>query len=187
MGTRVLVDANVFVSRTRLDWLHFLRESAASAFSTFTTHDIQAEAIHALRRLHPRVDGAVIARRVEMMALTLDEVLDHFPGDLPFTGRDEADYHMHAAAVAGRADIVLTDNDPHDFTARPAAEPYEVLTADAFFLSVAAADPACLPAIVREQLAYWTRRRDYVPLDVALHRSGCPGFAALIGGLLDRP
>ncbi|CAL8895882.1 hypothetical protein PGAAJM_00115 [Kocuria varians] len=37
--------------------------------------------------------------------------------------------------------------------------------------------PACLIPIVRKQLSYWGTRANYVQLDEALSRAGCPQFA----------
>ncbi len=177
MTRRVLVDANVLVSRTTLDWLHFLRESNEGMFQLYLTPDIQAEAVHALRRRHPRRDGGAIWDRVEKITGVMDEVLSDFPGTLAFTGEDKHDYHVHAAAVTGRADLVLTDNSPADITTTPDDEHYDVISPDDFFILTTDSNPHCLLPIVKTQFRYWSQKPGHAQLDDALRRAGCPEFA----------
>ncbi|MFB1427003.1 MAG: hypothetical protein DI613_17740 [Kocuria rhizophila] len=186
MTRRVLVDANVLVSRTTLDWLHFLREFNEGMFQLHITQDIQAEAIRALRRIHPRREGGAIRDRVEKISEVMDEMVDDFPGTLPFTGEDEGDYHVHAAAVAGRADLVLTFNAATDLTTTPDEEHYDVITPDDFFVLVTDSNPRCLLPIVRAQFRYWSTKPGHAQLDEALHRAGCPEFAQRVRQALGR-
>ena len=186
MMRRVLVDANVLVSRTTLDWLHFLREYNEGMFQLHITDDIQAEAIHALRRNHPRADGGVIRDRVEKISGIMDEVLPDFPGTLRFTGKDEHDYHVHAAAVEGRADLVLTYNAPSDITTTPDDEHYDGISPDDFFVLVTDSNPRCLLPIVKTQFDYWSTRSGHAQLDDALRKAGCPEFAARVRSALGR-
>jgi len=53
MFTRVLLDANVLVSRTLRDWVLLLQARAGGMFATCWTEDILAETIHAVRRRNP--------------------------------------------------------------------------------------------------------------------------------------
>lgn len=177
MTCRVLVDANVLVSRTAMDWLHFLREFNEGMFQLHITHDIQAEALHALRRIHPQRSGGAITDRVEKNTGLVDEVVQDFPGDLPFTGADDHDHHVHAAAVAARADLVLTFNAPDDITTTPDDEHYDVIAPDDFFVFVTDSNPRCLLPIVKLHFDYWSNRPSHAQLDDALLKAGCPAFA----------
>lgn len=62
----------------------------------------------------------------------VDEVLDTFPHDLTFTGTDEGDYHIHAAATHCQADLLLTDDDPRDITTTENVH-YDIICPDDFF------------------------------------------------------
>lgn len=184
MTRRVLVDANVLVSRTTMDWLHFLREFNEGMFQLHITHDIQAEAIHALRRRHPKRPGGAIADRLKKISMIVDEVVEDFPGELPFTGADADDYHVHAAAVAGRADLVLTSNSPNDITTTPDDEHYDIITPDDFFILVTDSNPRCLLPIVKAQFAYWSKKPGHAQLDEALTKAGCSAFAQRVRATL---
>ncbi|MGO1274492.1 hypothetical protein [Corynebacterium variabile] len=80
MTQRILVDANVIVSKTQFDWLFHLRQLNPGMFQIHSTYDIFAEALKALRRDIPSLPGRVIAQRVEMIQDCVDEVLQDFSG-----------------------------------------------------------------------------------------------------------
>lgn len=104
-------------------------------FQLHSTEDVFAKVASNMRKNHSRLQGYVVRRRVELMREIVDEVLDTFPSDLPFTGTDEDDYHIHAAATACQADLLLTDNDPEDITTNEEVH-YEIISPDDFlFLS----------------------------------------------------
>jgi len=109
----------------------------------------------------------------------VDEVLPTFPGNGRFSGTDDGDYHAHAAAIASGADMILTNNSPSDITTTPDEEPYEIITADEFFLLVHRSNPHCLPARTQRQFDYWSAQGKG-QLDDALTRAGCPTFAAAV-------
>lgn len=176
MTQRVFVDANIFVSRTIMDWLLHLRELNQGMFQLHATEDIFVEALHATRKRNPRAPGNLLEDRMKKIRDCVDEVLPNFSGNLPFTGSDEGDYHVHAAAIAARADVILTQNRPADITANPDDEPYEIYTADDFFLLIVQSNPNCLLPSTQAQLSYWSRRGD-AQLDDRLHKAGCPQFA----------
>ncbi|MDO5617889.1 MAG: PIN domain-containing protein [Kocuria sp.] len=178
MTQRVLVDASIFFSRTLTDWVFLLREHTGEMFQVFATEDAISEAIAAFRDKNPTVKGSVTAGRAALVRENLDEIIGDFPSGLSFTGTDIGDYHLHAAAHAGRADFVLTSNDPRDITARD--EPYEVIHPDAFFALVAQSAPAELLDVVQRQARYWGKKEHSLPLDEALRRAGCPDFAGTV-------
>lgn len=183
MTQRVFVDANVLVSRTIRDWLFHLRRANEGMFQLYSTLDVLVEALHAIRKRNPHADGRLLHKHQEKLKACLDEVLETFPGTDDFTGTDKDDYHVHAAAVGARADILLTDNDPTDFTSTPDAEPYEIYSADDFFLLVIRSNPRCLLPCVHSQLDYWGPQ-GHGQLDDRLAAAGCPKFAGEVRAAL---
>lgn len=178
MTQRVLVDANVLASRILTDWLFHLRRCNNGMFSIMWTRDIQAEAVRVMRRKHPDWSGSAIERRFEMMEALIDDTVVAPDGDYSFSGADQGDFHVHAAAVAGRAHYILTDNRPEDFTSYPDNEEYEIINSDDFFNLVADSNQPGFVEAVSGQFEYYSRpglAND--PLHVALQRAGCPKFA----------
>lgn len=184
MTQRVLVDANVLFSKTTMDWLILLRGQNTGMFSLYSTEDIMAEVINSMRRAKPRAEGHRTRHRAELIRRSLDEVLSDYPGNLPFSGSDEHDYHVHAAAVAGRAEFLLTANSPGDFTSDPDREQYTIITPDDFFLLVIDSNQECLVPVVSEQKEYWAKKPQGLQLDDALINSGCPDFAQRVRSTL---
>ncbi|MBE6474848.1 MULTISPECIES: putative toxin-antitoxin system toxin component, PIN family [Actinomyces] len=186
MTQRVLVDANVLFQKTTMDWLFLLRLHNQGMFQIYATEDILAEVIANMREKKPRMPGHVTRRRAELIRKSLDEVIPDYPGNVPFSGADPKDYHVHAAAVFGQADFLLTHNDSRDFTDNPDGESYSVIAPDEFFLLIANSAPNCMMPIVRKQMEYWMDRPGYRQLDDALMRSGCPGFAQCVREVLQQ-
>lgn len=50
MTQRVFVDANIFASRTIMDWLMHLRRQNEGMFQLHATEDVFVEALHATRK-----------------------------------------------------------------------------------------------------------------------------------------
>lgn len=184
MTQRVFVDANIIVSKTIFDWLFHLRCLNDGMFQLHSTNDVFVEALRNVRKNNPRASSDLIDRRLEMIKDCIDETLEYFPSTVPFTGNHENDYHVHAAAVTLRSDILLTDNKVSDFTTHPEDEPYEVYTADDFFMLVIGSHPECLLPATRSQFSYWKNRPNSRPLVDALQSSGCNQFAEQVRGAL---
>lgn len=180
MTQRVFVDANILYSKTLMDWLFLLRRDNPSMFQIHSTEDVFAEVVSNMRKKCPTAPGHTTARRAQLIRENMDEVLRDFPAGLSFTGRDPEDYHVHAGAVHGAADVVLTCNKAEDFSTNPDAEPYDILHPDDFFVLVADSNPACLVPIVEEQVKYWAAKASHIQLDQALVAAGCPRFAARV-------
>lgn len=182
MTQRVFVDADVLVSRTLRDWVCLLRQKTVSTFQLHSTEDVLAEALSKVRDRNPRFEGGVIAQMADGIRGVLDEMVRDFPSDTPYPGTDEGDYHVHAAAVASGADILLTcdtgllEMDGADDFA------YEAYHPDDFFVLVDDSDEEAVKAVIREQLPYWTKRRNDgdAGLVEALIAAGCPNFAARV-------
>lgn len=136
--------------------------------------------LHHLRKRSPKAGSDLLDAHLKQIAILIDEVVEVFPGHAPFTGRDKGDYHVHAAAIACQADVLLTNNSPVDFTDNEDAEPYEIYTADDFFLLVADSNPASILRVTKEQFEYWGNKPGSRPLNKALIAAGCPQFAARV-------
>lgn len=169
----VFVDANVLYSRTHRDWLALLYLESET-FQVFWSEDVVTETIYHLRKDHPGWGGAQIAAVRQSICRTFEVGrVDDYVIDPSTTQRDVGDAHVHAAAVACDADILLTSN-VADF-AKDA--PYEVMRPDAFFELVGASDPAAVRRVVRKQVDYWFRRRGSCDLPAMLVSAECPRFA----------
>lgn len=180
MPLRVLADANVLYSRTLRDWLALLElNSKGRMYAVYWTEDILAETLYHLRRDHPEWDGARVTAIRERVEKTFSggQVTD-FTVDGSFPGRDRNDQHVHAAAVACPADVVLTnDKDFNDLTADPDQLPYEVLAPDPFFLLVDDSAPRVVREVTRKQTVYWSGKNGRAPLPHFLEQVDCPEFA----------
>ncbi|WP_408911526.1 PIN domain-containing protein [Corynebacterium gottingense] len=177
MPQRVFVDANVLASRTILDWLFALQCLSGDMFVFHTSQDVLAEAVRVLRRKCPTAPGKLVNDRVTKVRAVMEEIVRDFPGDIAFDGLDRDDYHVHAAAVASRADIVLTDNSERDITTSPHLQHYEILNADDFLMLVHDSAPHLVLKCTKQQLDYWQTQKNFRGLDKALKQAGCPNFA----------
>ncbi|MGQ7788324.1 PIN domain-containing protein [Nesterenkonia sp. K-15-9-6] len=177
MVQRVFVDANVLYSRTLRDWTFLLRNSAEGMFQLHSTRDAICEALAKYRKNNSNAPGHQVANIEETITSSLDELVREFPGNIAFDGRDQNDYHIHAAAVSSQADIILTCNEATDITTTPDEQNYEIFHPDDFFLLVADSRPQCVKQVTRCQHEYWKDKQNYLQLDEALRKSYCPMFA----------
>ncbi len=174
---RVFVDSNVFYSRTLRDWLGLIYlEGDQSPFVVFWSEDVMAEVVYHLRRKHPDWDGTQIATVRDRLTSSFEvgRVTDYTvsPSDAV---TDPDDLHVHAAALACDADILLTCN-TKDFVG---GEHYDVMTPDDFFVLVNRSVPAAVRAATRKQVDYWGRQGLEVDLPARLTAAGCDHFAGL--------
>ncbi|GLW91587.1 hypothetical protein Aglo03_24030 [Actinokineospora globicatena] len=181
MIMRVFVDANVLYSRTLRDWLALGQSlSPGEVYRVYWTEDVLAETLYHLRRDHPDWDGAKIAKlRDRLAAVFADGRVEDFVVDDSYQGADGNDRHVHAAAVACRADVLLTGDKGFVVAGAEAdALPYEVYRPDEFFLLVDDIAPRLVAGVTREQTEYYLRvgggRAD---LAEKLSGAGCPRFA----------
>src|SRR5699024_2830392 len=133
-----------------------------------------------MRKKHPRLPGHVVRRRVELMRQSVDEVLITFPGDLSFTGTDEHAYHIHAAATACHADLLLTNNQRTDI---PSIEDthYETSAQDnTLVLVTTAAVPKMRNPMIGCQIKSWAKEPQRLQLHEAPAKAGCPDFADIV-------
>ncbi len=183
MKQRIFVDANILVSKTLRDWLFLLRDACPGMFQTHTSEDVLIEVAKAWRERRPTLSGQKLQDFLGRLRDVLDEVITDFDEDVSFTGRDPKDYHVYAAAVKTRADMLLTNNRPSDFADDSA--PLEIITADELFLLIASSSPEALHQVIVEQARYWADRNGK-PLDQALRDAHCPRFAVKVHEALRR-
>ena len=179
MLQRVFVDSNVLVSRTTRDWLFLLRDEIKGMYQVHSTFDVLVEVARAWRRLRPKDDGSAASRLFEHLKSNLDELLDDFDCQIDFDGADPDDRHVHAAAVAANAHILLTSNE-RDF-GNPDLLPYEIQNPDDFFCLVDDGAPDAVRAVALQQVKYWRSQsaagKSSKTLVDALIDAGCPRFA----------
>ena len=146
-----------------------------------TTRDVIIETLNALRNQHPNWPGNATTQLMNGLLETLD-IVDDFDADIPYSGPDPGDLHVHAAAVACRAAFLVTDDGGF---ARMAGDdqPYEVITADQFFVLVDDSAPHIVAEATRNQLRWWaTNKKQKADLAEHLAAAGCPQFAARVAG-----
>lgn len=176
----VLVDANVLYSRTLRDWLALIYLADSELFRVRWTTDIVTEALYRLRKNHPEWDGAKIdAARGHIEDTFLDGRVVDFTVDGSFLGCDPHDAHVHAAAIACNADILLTSN-ISDFLP-PSVDsdslPYELWRPDEFFVMLDDAAPDVVRSVTADQLDYWMQKDGEADLPKSLRNADAPAFA----------
>ncbi|WP_307867596.1 PIN domain-containing protein [Umezawaea beigongshangensis] len=176
----MFVDANVLYSRTLRDWLALLQlNSPEEVYTVYWTEDVLAETIYRLRRKHPDWNGAKITAIRDGIAATFEGGrVEDFVVDGTFPGVDGDDRHVHAAAVACRADFILTCDKGFSTAGCDAGStPYEVYRPDEFFVLVDDSAPHLVRLVTREQTLYWVGREGRADLAGKLIDAGCPVFA----------
>lgn len=174
----VFVDANVWYSRTARDWIGMLYTTPdVPPFAVFWTEDVMAEFLHGLRKAHPTWPGARTTQIRDRLASTFEAGrVDRFTVDGTYRGPDPHDAHVHAAALARRADILLTF-DATGFVWDDNTSPYEVMHPDDFFVLVDLSAPALVAEATRRMCAHWLARSGEADLPARLRAAGCPQFA----------
>lgn len=180
MAQRIFVDANILFSRTLRDWLFLLKlQSENSMFIVMATEDVLAETIYRLRRRYPDWDGGQISRIREALIKNLDELVEEFPIRDDYLGIDPNDVHVHSAAVAASAHILLTSDSGFLDLGDTADEfPYEIWSADEFFVLVDDSAPHLVERVTELQVRHWNKAPESAGRIVEkLVNSGCPEFA----------
>ena len=178
--TIVVVDADVLYSRTLRDWVlqYALR---TSIYVLKWTEDILAETLNSLRNDHPGWDGAVILRIREKVvgSLRIEHRIEEYPADPNYRGKDPGDAHIHAAAIACGADIVLTCNGSDFLPMDGSADdlPYEIYGPDDFLLLVDQSSPESTYSMIAAQMAYFYGKYGSCDLPGFLKLAGAPRFA----------
>lgn len=183
MTLLVFVDSNVLYARTTRDWLLMLRAaSKGELFRLQTSLDVLHEVGARLRDDHPEKAYGFIGTLHKRVAECVDEMVEDYPGGRVPWIADDGDWHVHHAAVHGRADILLSND--RGFASEET--PYEALTCDEFFCDINRADPRSVREVLDRQLSFWAKRgasRD--PADI-LRLAGCAEFSEAIRAHLRR-
>lgn len=146
------------------------------------SRDVIVEALNTLRNQHPKWPGSATTQLMDVFMDAFD-IVDDFDADIAYSGADPDDRHVHAAAVASRAGFLVTDD--RGFARMDSDElPYEVLTADQFFVLVDDSAPHFVAEATRNQLAYWTGLGKKAELVGHLRAAGCPQFAERVAAHL---
>lgn len=181
-GFAALLDACVLVPVALTDTL--LRLAEYELYRPLWSARILEEAQRAVTAIHPEVDPERISRRFRQMdAAFPDASLDGWqPLQVSLELPDRDDRHVLAAAIAGRADVIVTAN-VRDFPAEVLRDyGLEALSPDQFLLDHLDLAPGMVIRAVREQA-----RATQQPALTAeallgiLDRCGVPQFAAELG------
>ncbi len=123
MSFTVLLDANVLYPAYLNDAL--LRLAYTGLFQVRWSEQILDEMARNVKANGPESRYASIDRRVEKMKESFrDAMVTGHEGLIPSMTNHEKDRHVLAAAVAGRADLIVTSNVKH--FPRSACEPYNI-------------------------------------------------------------
>lgn len=138
-----------------------LRQRSWGMFQLHSTIDVISDAVSAWREGHPDAAGHATRDLHDKARAFIDEILIDFDATVEFSGSDPNDRHVHAAALASGAAVLLTDNG-RDF-GDPDLLPYEIWTADELFCKVDDDAPHIVLDVTREQNAYWQLCGDAPP------------------------
>ncbi|MDN4483209.1 PIN domain-containing protein [Demequina lignilytica] len=182
MPTRILVDANVLMSRILRDAVLILQIEAPGMFSTCWTEDILTETLYHVRRNNQQLSGDQMVRIRELITGSMTEQISSYEiVDLDGL-RDPDDRHVHSAAVAGAVAMVVTqDRDFLDLDDEVAdGLPYDILSIDDFLVLADDSGPAHVRRMVARQWEYWRKRDPAADLPARFRLANCPRFAARV-------
>lgn len=184
----VLPDANVLFSRTLRDWICLLTVSEiGQPYQLRWTEDILAELLYRLRRKFPTHDeGAICGVRDRLVLVAPSGRIAGYSITADLRDVDRHDAHVHAAAVHGRVNYVITDDGAlQQFAADHDDElPYEVYTSDEFLMLVYESAPAIVEDTLVRQIRYHMRRNGVANPSKALLAAGAAEFSVVVRELL---
>jgi predicted nucleic acid-binding protein len=153
-------------------------EGRGETFTLYYTVDILAETVNTIRRRNPDIDGAKMTAVHDRIVEHMTDRIDDYPPTPDAPLRDEGDRHVHAAAVGGRVDILLTGDT--DFLGLSDATKdslsYDIYSPDEFFLLADDSWPGIVRAVTGKQHTYWTDKGT-TNIATQLSRAGCSVFA----------
>ncbi|MFG1954821.1 putative toxin-antitoxin system toxin component, PIN family [Micromonospora sp. NPDC048830] len=188
MPFSALLDANVLVPNALRDTL--LRVAEADFYRPLWSQDVLAETRRTILRLRPDIDpGRLDAMFACMNQAFEDALVTGYESLVDGMTNDMGDRHVLAAAVAGRADVIVTNNLRH--FPRAAVEPFniEVLKPDRFLCLQYDLAPTLMVEVVTRQSAETGRSAGKPQLGVeellaCLGNGGAPRFVKHIQGHL---
>ncbi|GGC79798.1 PIN domain-containing protein [Tersicoccus solisilvae] len=179
------LDACVLVPIAPCDTL--LRMAESGAFRPLWLRRVVDEALRALERIHPDLDPSRFRIRFRSMDEAFEDALvDGWePLERGIELPDPNDRHVVAAALLGRADVIVTENvkDFPSTTLRPLG--LETVRLDDFLLDQFDLSPVATRRVIVDQARATTRPP--VPVEdllEKLRRSGAPEFASAVGKML---
>ncbi|ADX75274.1 hypothetical protein Asphe3_42090 (plasmid) [Pseudarthrobacter phenanthrenivorans Sphe3] len=180
--TIVLLDANILYARTLRDWIGLLQGEVPALFTVVWTEDVMVETLYHLRKKYPLWSEEQIGglRRKLEKAFTGGQITG-YQIDASLEYPDIGDAHLHAAAVHGAVDIVVTRNGKD----LPYGDdlPYEIYEPDDFLILVDDAAPQAVRAVTESQLCYFHKKSspdEGIDLPLRLNKAGAPKFAARV-------
>ncbi|MFF0314792.1 putative toxin-antitoxin system toxin component, PIN family [Micromonospora sp. NPDC005252] len=184
MPFSALLDANVLVPNVLRDTL--LRVAEDDLYRPLWSREILAETRRTILRLRPEVNAERLdAMFVDMNDTFVDAMVTGHDSLISDMGNDEGDRHVLAAAITGRADVIITNN-VKDFPAS-AVDPLhiEVMRPDRFLCLQFDLSPSLVIDVLRRQSADTGRApgKPRLALDdllELLRRSGAPTFASQV-------
>lgn len=181
--TIVFLDANVLYSRTIRDWILQLNQTSVfGMFSVVTSIDVLAEVLANYRKNYPTADGNIVNAIKRHISDCCDDVVYDYACDIDTPVKDEYDIHVHAAALAADAKILVTSD--IDFLGLTQDEkdslPFDIYTPDEFLVLADDSSPVAVKQVAKDQLIYWNGRSGNIGLEKQLRKAGCSEFAARV-------
>lgn len=151
-------------------------------FQLCTSEDVIAEVLSSLRDKNPRWDGGRISGIRAAIVEVFDEVIQDFDGSVDYAGSDPDDFHVHAAALGARADILVTCDVA--LLNQPNADEleYEAFHPDDFFVLVNDSAPLNVRDASMKQVRFYANRdgeRNTRVID-SLIAASAPNFAEVV-------
>jgi predicted nucleic acid-binding protein len=183
-----LLDANVLVPNALRDTL--LRVAEADFYRPLWSQDVLVETRRTILRLRPDIDpGRLDAMFAGMNEAFSDALVTGYEPLVDGMTNDKGDRHVLAAAVIGRADVIVTNNLKH--FPRSAVDPLkiEALKPDQFLCLQYDLAPPLLVDLIKRQSAETGRSpgKPRLSLDElldCLSKAGAPRFVEHINGHL---
>lgn len=182
----------VLYSRTLRDWIVLLAlRKGPPLFDLRWSEDIMTETLFHLRKKHPFWDETQIGglrRRMDKL-FGHDAQISGYRVDAELNYTDPHDAHVHAAAVHGRVQYVVSNDKKFgEFTAAHDEKlEYELYTADDFLVLIDDNSAPTVRSVLTEQIDYYRTREGSFNLVKLLQSAGAASFADRISGHLQSP
>ncbi|MEX5265797.1 PIN domain-containing protein [Kocuria sp. CPCC 205231] len=184
----VLIDAGALFSVTLRRWILSLYITPESSiFRARYTEDILSTVLTSLRCEHPDWSGQKILDIRRLIERVLEGgLVEEYDIDPAFPGHNVSDAHIHSAAVACGAHIILTDigQDLLPPEIDPNTLPYEVWTPDEFLVLIDDSAPDLVHEVTAQQLTHCLKESQEADLAGDLRRAGAPNFALRVANHL---
>lgn len=185
MHNRAFFDANIWVSRTLTDWVCLVGlEKSPGIYDILWSEDVFAEALNNLREMNRAHSSNALENRFQRLRDSAPrgkvegfEILDR-------SHPDTGDWHVINAALHGGATYLVTNDSGFTRIPDPDSYPFEIHTADSFFMLVADSAPELIRDVTVAQHEYWSAKNVSFNLARQLDNAGTPMFAELVRGVV---